>query len=460
MIYTKKSSFFLLKFFLLIITLSFFLAATGQNTDTSKIHQYRPQNQQKTDSQAIWPTVNISQDTTKKTIIKEEGSTPDTLSARQIFIQDSIAKREAFIQDSIAKRIAFVQDSIAQREAFIRDSIAKRERIIDSLNFLRLRLPRLMEASLITSSEDIILHSIPVEIVGDSILSNYTYNKLVFNLSKPYTPWSTTINLSTRPVKFTVDTINKTVTQINFNTFTHKYTFNSRARILQIKGNNIVLNKRYGKLFNVPIDSVFYDAKGRITKIKRYHHYHAVRDNYFQGAPMYKHLKQVKQFEYDQQNNIAKYEVVNFCDRWRESDPHKVCNLITYTIQTAGNNYTVTRINEPSNVYSDGKFVFEYLPDGVLKSVEFKNNSNTENWKTFVEINEEGNVSRYVYVKNGIANRSLVINYYLDDPNAKYKVETISCTFEDDRVSYYQKNNMTGKSRVRDRLTLEWGPWQ
>ena len=95
-----------------------------------------------------------------------------------------------------------------------------------------------------------------------------------------------------------------------------------------------------------------------------------------------------------------------------------------------------------------------------LKNVAFTNLKKTENWKTYIELNDEGNVSVYIYENQGAIRNSLMINYYLNDPDAKYNVETISCAFEDDGVSYYQKNNMTGKSRSRDKMTLEWSPWR
>lgn len=419
-----------------------------------KIYTYRPQNQ-KQDTVKQWPSVTEKPDTTS---LKYEIN-QDSINAREAFVRDSIARREAFIRDSIAIREAFVRDSIIKREAFVKDSIAKRKRILDSLNFLKNSLPNYIEASLKTSSEDIIVNALPIQIIGDSILSDYTYNKLIFNLSKPYTPWNETLNLSTNPIKFKADPKAKNIVYIKFPTYTHKYTYNAKQRILRIDENSIILSKRYGKLYNIPVDSVFYDNQGRITKIKRYDHYHQVVGNYQKGGSMYLHLKQVKQFEYAHGKTISKIEIVNFCDRWRKLDPQKVCNIITYSLQKNGNNYSLARKHDPANTYSDGKFIFEFGINNELKSVEFKNEKNSEDWRTIVELNENGNVSRYVYINKDKVNQTLLINYF-DDPKAKHKVETISCFFEDDRISYQQKNNTTGKSRIRDRLTMEWGPWQ
>ncbi len=445
----------LFKHFLILLTVSiFYVPLNAQVNNSNSNYTYRPQTQ-KQDTIKEWPSVQEKPDSTTK----QTDYNQDSLDAREAFISDSIAIREAFIRDSIAIREAFVRDSIIKREAFVRDSIAKRKRIIDSLIFLKNSLPGYIEASLKTSSEDIIVDAFPVKIIGDSILSDYIYNKLIFNLSDPYTPWHETLNLSTNPIKFKADPKAKKIVYIKYPTYTHKYTFNAKQRILRIDENSIILSKQYGQLYNLPFDSVFYDSQGRITKIKKYHHYHQVVGNYQKGASMYIYLKQVKQFEYSAGKTISKIEIVNFCDRWRKLDPQKVCNIITYTIAKAGNNYTLIRQHDPENIYSDGKFTFEFGSNKELKSVEFKNNKNTEDWKTIVELNEDGYVSRYVYINKDVVNKTLLVNY-IDDPKAKHKVETISCYFEKDRISYQQKNNTTGKIRVRDRLTMEWGPWK
>jgi len=95
-----------------------------------------------------------------------------------------------------------------------------------------------------------------------------------------------------------------------------------------------------------------------------------------------------------------------------------------------------------------------------LKTVSFKNIKNTEDWKCFIDLNRDWFVSRYAFESKGVVSNALVFYYYLDDPGAKNKVESISCTFESDGVSYYQRNNTTGKSRERSRITGEWGPWR
>lgn len=410
--------------------------------DTSNSHIYKP-------NQAVVDTAD-----------KDIEIVQDTNSVQVYINQDSIDARVAFIKDSIVIREAFVQDSIIKRELFVQDSILKHERKLDSLNFLRSELPKYIEASLRTASEDIIINTKTVNIVGDSTLSDFEYRMLVFNLSKPFTPWKSTINLSDKPVKYKADIDKKTIQYLQSNAINHRYTYNKKLNVLRIDERSIVLSKRYGKLFNLPIDSVFFDTQGRIVKIKKYHHYHKVSGNYQKGASMYVHLTQVKQYVYTTGNKIAKYEVTKFCDRWRAFDPEKVCNIETYTLSGDGNNYIVNRKHNPANTFSDGRFVFEYDNDHILKSVEFKNNKGNEDWKTMVEVNEAGNVSRYVYINKDKVSHTLLVNYYLDDPKAKHKVETITCNFEDDRISYYQKNNTTGKSRTRERLTMEWSDWR
>ena len=109
---------------------------------------------------------------------------------------------------------------------------------------------------------------------------------------------------------------------------------------------------------------------------------------------------------------------------------------------------------------SSGTFRFEFDNINNLKSVAFKNVKNTEDTKCFIDLNNDGNIIRYAYQNKGVVSNALLINYYLNDPRAKHKFETISCTYEEDGVSYYQRNNTTGRSRVRNRLTGEWGPWK
>ncbi len=385
---------------------------------------------------------------------------------RNIRLNDTLKMREksdtlvSINQDSIDARMQFVRDSIAAREAFVRDSIQRRERKIDSLNFLKAALPGLLEASLKTISDEIIIRTVNPEITEDLTLTNFLYITLPFDFTRPYTPWKSAINLSNKPVAITTDANRKKILAIQSPVFHFTYEYNPRSKTLRIDEPGAIVSKKTGKFYKIPVDTIFYDARGRIVKIKRYHDFYQIKNSYQKGPFLFAHLTQVRLFEYDQANAITQYQLTNFCDRSNAQEARKVCNIITYQASRQGNKYQVARKNDPPNPYSDGEFIYEFQGDYNLNNVAFTNLTKTENWKTYIELNEDGYVSGYIYENQGAIRNSLMINYYLNDPDAKYKVETISCAFEDDGVSYYQKNNMTGKSRSRDKMTLEWGPWR
>jgi hypothetical protein len=388
------------------------------------------------------------QDTTMQAVVQFEEDSVN---------QDSINARLKFIQDSIQARLQFIQDSIIARELFVRDSILRRERMRDSVLFLQTQFPRLLEAALKTFSDDIIVSTGKIDIIGDSTLTDFTCINLPFTIDQPYTPWKSSINLSDNPINFTVDTIKKKITSIQSPEFTCSFIYGNNANIIRIDQNSSILNTKTGKLYKVPIDSVFFDSQSRVVKVKRYIHFYQVTSNYRKGSPLFLHLEQVKQFEYAGKD-LVKYETVNFCNRERSADLKKVCNLVTCNISRNEKMYILTKKTDPSNNYADGSFTYEFGSPDILKSIAFKNLKNTENWTTYIEVNEEGNVSRYIYKNNGAVHKTLLVNYNV--PGSKYKVETITCIFEDDGVSYYWVNNMTGKSRSRDKLTMEWGPWR
>jgi hypothetical protein len=378
----------------------------------------------------------------------------------QHYNQDSVNARLKYIQDSIAVRMEFVRDSILAREQFIKDSIQRRERILDSLNFLRAQLPRLLDACLKTVEDDLIIEQNDVLIIGDSILSNYTYQLLPFNMTLPFTPWKASVNLSDNPIHIKADFKRKIIHAIQTSFIDCSFKYHPRSNIVIIYGKSTILNKRTGKFYKVPTDSVFFDNRGRVLKTKSYVGLYTVTSNYQKGSPVLSYLAQVKQYQYSTGKRFTKLQIVSFCERWSKADPQKVCNILDYTLSKQGNTYILSQKSDPVNDYADGTFRFEFDYAGHLQHVSFKNIKNTEDWKTTLEVNDAGNVSRYIYRKSGKVNKTLLVNYYLDDPSAKYKFETVTCVFEDDGISYYQKNNTTGKSRVRDRLTGEWSPWQ
>ena len=132
---------------------------------------------------------------------------------------------------------------------------------------------------------------------------------------------------------------------------------------------------------------------------------------------------------------------------------------MTYSIDREGRKFIIQRKNEPENVYSDGTFTFEFDSNWDMKFMEFAGRDKKLNRKCYIELNEDRNVSRYLYEKDGIINRTILMDYD-DSPNAEHKVEITICYFEDDAICYFQKNVTTGKSRERDKLTMKWGPWK
>ena len=456
-----KRSFQILHCLLLV---HFSVALFAQDTDDSLQHRnlYRPSSQRiQNDTQEMKQPVDRTQtqyqyhtspvDTTRTIVLS------DSANERMQYVQDSIDARMLFIQDSIIKREAFVRDSIEKRQAFIRDSIAKRERRIDSLNFLVEKLPVLIEASVKANSDFIIVKQSKLMREADTALSDLNFELLPFNLDKPYQPWRQNFSFKDKSVVIKTDTIIGQVTQIKTSSFVYDYTYPSNNLIL-MNGREVVLKKRTGDLYKVPIDSVFLDNQGRVAKIKKYVHYFQLVNNK-KGPSYFIHLDEVKQYTYSSGQTISEMEVVKFADRWRPYDPVNVSSIFNYYIERNGSKILVRRTQRPINDFADGVFTYNYYPNGILESISFNNNKNTENWKTIIETNENGDATRYLYQSKGVVSRTLLINYN-DDPKAKYKVETITCNFDKDGISIYQYNNTTGKSRSRNRMTLEWSDWQ
>jgi hypothetical protein len=383
----------------------------------------------------------------------------DTATKENIENQDSIDARNQYIQDSIAARILFVQDSIIAREKFVRDSLIRRQQVVDSLFFLKKELPQLMGALVKSIKDEIVIKSNRLEVIGDSILNNYSYIQLPFKFNEPYKPWEEEINFSTNPAKLEIDSLKLKITGIQASGINHSFDYGSGGKVLVITGQGLFASKYVDKFYKVPIDSVFFGISGEVIKVKRYFQLYQATNTFQRGSFLFNFLYQVKQYDY-YGGELSVYESVKFCDRWAKTDPVKVCNIARYTLTKQGYSYVVKRQNDPVNDYSDGTFTYEFDNLNSLKSVSFINFKNTENWKTFIEQNADGDVSRYVYQNGGVVNRTLLVNYYLEDPKAKYKVETVTCTFEDDGISYYQRNNTTEKARIRDKFTGEWGPWE
>jgi len=437
--------------FVLILILLLFAGTVirAQESSEGPAHLYRPQSDRQ-----------VQADSVPEQKTAEEYAVPDSLPEPQMIDQDSLQARLKFIEDSIQLRMQFIQDSILAREAFVRDSIARRQRILDSLNLILDQIPKLLDATQKAFSDEIIFRTSKIRIVGDSMLSNYESTMLTFDLASPFTPWKSTINLSTHPPVFSYENGTGRISSIEAPGLSCRYAYGRNDNILVLRTKSSVLSKRTGKLYKEPIDSVFFNRQGRVVKVKKYIQFYEVVKNYQRGRKMFLHLAFVKQFEYDPMGKMTRYEVTKFCDRWQPQAPKKVCNIITYTITPGRNIYKIARKNNPPNEFSDGVFTYEFSSGNTLSSMAFLNFKQTEDWKTIIEVNEGGNVSRYLYMNKGAVNNTLLVNYYLDDPRAKHKVETITCSFDDDGISYYQQNNTTGKSRVRDKMTLEWSEWR
>jgi hypothetical protein len=363
------------------------------------------------------------------------------------------------LADSIARREQFVRDSLVAREQFMKDSIQHRKQILDSLTFLQKELNGLLEAYLRTVKEDIILRPGKITIIGDSALSDYEYLILPFNTTQPYTPWKVRLDLTDKSIITGVDRNHRKITSIQAPFMRCSFAYGDND-LLVINERSFVQKHWSEQFYTTPFDSVFFDRYKRVVKIKRYVQFYGLINNNQRGAPLFLNLSRVMQYTYGPDNQITQYQVVKFCDRWKVYDPNKVCSILTYGFSKQDNTYLLTRRNDPVNNYSDGTFTFEFNGNDNLKSVSFHNLSNTENWQRVIELNKDGNVSCYFDKTKDIVRQSLCIIYHLKEPNAKYPVETITTIFEENGISYYQKNNTTGLSRERDKMTLEWSPWR
>ena len=74
-------------------------------------------------------------------------------------------------------------------------------------------------------------------------------------------------------------------------------------------------------------------------------------------------------------------------------------------------------------------------------------------------MNKDGNVSCYIDKKSGVTASTQCMIYH-KEPNAKFPVEIINTTYDKEGIDYMQTNLTTEKTRLRNKLTLEWGPWK
>jgi hypothetical protein len=397
---------------------------------------------------------------------------PDTLNGKNLYhperfrVSDTLTKTPSTEEpfqpagDSLAARLQFLHDSLMVREQFIRDSVQQRKRIMDSLVFLQRELPVVLDAYFKTVKEDFIVRFDKINIAGDSVLSDFTYLILPFTLTQPYTPWKVKLSLSDKTVRIMADSSIRKITSVQAPFVKCTFAYGNQNTIMVIHELSAIQNDRSGLFYKTPFDSVFFDSLHRVVKIKRYIQLYSVINKTQRGAPLFLNLSQVKQFEYSSDGRIKHYQVVSFCDRWKAYESVRVCNIIAWDLSFQNNIYRLTRHNDPPNAYSDGTFAFEFDEKENLKGVSFQNLALTESWQRMVELNDDGNVNCYVDWKNDRVCQSLCMIYPLKEPGAKQAVETITTTYEEDGVSYHQKNNTNGLSRTRDKMTMEWGPWR
>jgi hypothetical protein len=366
-------------------------------------------------------------------------------------------QQEEIKLDSIDQRLKFLHDSVLTREQFVKDSILRRKQILDSLTFLQGELQYLLEAILRTTKEDIISHADKIAIIGDSVLSDYVYHKLLLALSGAYAPWKGRLSLNAKSFIFTFDKKTRKISKIQSPSMKCTLTYASQGNVLIIQESDIIQNSSSGNFLKIPVDSVFYDQNKKIVKIKQYENLYELVNTYQKGKFLFTNLTLVKQYQYDAGNQITNYEQVRFCDRYKVYEPRKVCSITKYSFTKQNNNYLITRRNDPASA-SDGNFTLEYDENENIKCISFRDLSNNLVWQRLVELNKEGNISCYIEKTHGIKSITTCM-VYNNEPNAKYPLEIIYTTF-DDGIDYYQKNLTTGKTRLRNKMTLEWDSWK
>ncbi len=396
----------------------------------------------------------------------------DTLNGRNLYkpqwqqAADTIKKPgqdiEIAIPDSawLEKRAQFIRDSVLAREQYVRDSIQRKQRMRDSVTFLRNELQVLLEAYFRAVRDDIILKALKIDLVGDTALGDFVYTTLPFGVRDPYVPWRMRNLLTGKQVQLTMNKTTNKISALRTPQVRASFEYASAGNIIVIQQPPVVQNNYHGSFYKLPVDSVFLDKNKRVSKIKRYVQFYSLVNKNQRGDPLFLNRTQVRQYEYGPGGEIVKYQEVRFCERYRAYEANKVCSILNFAFLKEGNTYRLTRRNDPVNNYSDGTYTFEFDKNENLAAISFKNTANTESWARTIEMNPEGNVSCYFDKTNSLITQSICFVYHDKDPEAKYPVETITTTFEKDGISYLQKNNTTGQSRTRDRMTLEWSQWR
>jgi hypothetical protein len=279
---------------------------------------------------------------------------------------------------------------------------------------------------------------------------------LPFGVKDPYVPWKIRIPLSGLQVK--IITGKTPEENVIFQTPRIKATFTRKGNMLIIQRPGFIQNSQAGALYKLPVDTVFYDRNNRIVKIKNYMLFYGVINGNQKGNHLFTNRVYAKQYKYAADGKMAEFELVRYCDRLKAYESNKVCSIITYTISRQGNSWLLTRKNNPVNSYSDGTFTFVMDDNKNITSISFANEAKTEKWQRNIEMNKDGFVNCYIDKSNDLIRQSLCMIYH-NEPGAKVAVETITTIFEKDGISYFQRNNTTGKIRTRDKMTLKWTPW-
>lgn len=352
-----------------------------------------------------------------------------------------------------------MQDSIQAHQQFIRDSIQHRKQMLDSVTFLQAEIKPLLDAILWTTSDDIIMHSDKISIISDSSLGDYVYHKLPLILSEPYTPWRSKISFKGKQIKLTIDKKINKISSIRSSAITCNINYANQGYILVIHEDYMLQKNSSGNFFRFPIDSVFLNQKRQMVKIKRYVQFYDLLPGNKKGNLLFTNISQVKQYQYDGNGDMTKFELVKFCDRYKSYDKNDVCSIINYSVARQNNNILVTRHNNPDNEFSDGTFTFEFDNQENIKSLSFRLLTNVLKWQRFVDLTKDGYVNCYTDKIQGVTGGTRCMVYH-PEPNAKYPVEIIDTSYDKEGIDYIQTNRTTQKSRERNMMTLEWGPWK
>jgi hypothetical protein len=353
----------------------------------------------------------------------------------------------------------FLEDSIQARQKFISDSIQHRKQLLDSVTSLQSELQPLLDAFLWTTSDDIITFSDRIPIIGDTALGDYVYHKLPLILSEPYTPWRSKISLNGKQTKFVIDKKINKISSIRSAALTCNFNYANQGYIIVIHEDYLLQKNSSGNFFRFPIDSVFLNQKKQMVKIKRYVLFYDLLPGNKKGNLLFTNLSLVKQYQYDANGQMTQLELVKFCDRYKSYDKNEVCSIIKYSVTHQNSSILVTRRNNPENEFSDGTFTFEFDAQGNIKSLSFRLLTNVLKWQRFVDLTKDGNVNCYTDKMQGVIGGTRCMVYH-HEPNAKYPVEIIDTSYDKDGIDYIQTNRTTQKSRERNMMTLEWGPWK